>query len=262
MTSAPAQPRFWLSGRCWAAIAFVFAVQVALFQLTLNRPPAAVRNAGIAPVIRMSYRQPREWFVLEDPTLFALPHEQGFSGSAWLQMPLFEFRPADWSEPARMLTLPVQELGERFESYVQTNRVPAFPTIVTREPKLSSPGTATRGPVIVHSTLSIDGDLARRRLLSRFTLPAWSAGDLLTNSVVQLLVDARGNTVSAVLLPPGSNSREADQRALQLAKAARFEAVPSPVTVKDPSAGLTVGRMVFQWETLPQPSTNSVAAGP
>jgi hypothetical protein len=269
MTPAPAHPRFWLSGRWWAAIALVFAIQVALFQLTQNRTPVVPRNVTIAaPVIRMSYRQPREWFVLEDPTLFALPHYQGFSGPAWLQIPPFEFHPADWTEPVRLLSLSAPELGSRFVNYVQTNRGPTFPTIVAREPRLSLPETVAPGPVIVHSTVRIEGELARRRLLSCFTLPAWPYTDLLTNSVVQVLVDARGNTVSAVLLPPGNSSRDtsapsprrADQLALDLAKAARFEPLPA-ATHPDPVAGLTVGRMIFEWETVPSPVTNNVSAG-
>ncbi len=268
MTTVPVQPRFWLTGRWWAAIAFVFTVQVVLFQLTQNRPPLASRKAAAAPIIRISYHQPREWFVLEDPTLFALPHYQGFSGPAWLQIPPFEFRPSDWSEPARLLSLPALELGTRFVNYVQTNHPPAFPTIVVREPRLALPDTVAPAPLIVHSAVRIEGDLAGRRLLSRFVLPAWPYTDLLTNSVVQMLVDARGNPVSAVLLPPGNSSRDtnapsprrADQLALDLAKSARFEALPA-AAFPNPSAGLTVGRMIFQWETVPPPLTNSIPAG-
>ena len=45
---------------------------------------------------------------------------------------------------------------------------------------------------------------------------------------------------------------QADQRALELARAARFA----------PSSRLTIGRMIFNWHTVPPPDTNAPAASP
>jgi len=75
---------------------------------------------------------------------------------------------------------------------------------------------------------------------------------------VQVLVDAAGNVVSAVLLPPAnpgdaaSQFATADQRALELARRLRFEPAPR----------LTVGQMNFDWRTVAPPATNSPAAVP
>ena len=96
-----------------------------------------------------------------------------------------------------------------------------------------------------------------------FALTPEPGTDLLTNSVVQLIVDARGNTFSAVLLP-NLNSRDpdqsrADQSALNLAQHARFEATP---TTGDAVGGITFGTMVFQWQTVPKPATNSPTTTP
>ena len=82
--------------------------------------------------------------------------------------------------------------------------------------------------------------------------------DVIAPSRVQVLVDAIGDVVSAVLLPPddseaaASHYDAADQRALELARAMRFA----------PSSCLTVGRMFFYWHTVPPPATNSPAASP
>ena len=256
MMSSSVEPRGWSVGRWWVAIGCVFVVQVALFQFAQNRPPIMPRNAAVGPVIHMSGPQTSEWVLLEDPTLFALPHAQDFSGAAWLRFAPLEFHPSDWSEPARLFALPVAELGAGFINFIQTNAAPSFPTILVPEPKMTMPAATVSSPLMVPSRLQVEGDLAKRRLVSRFTLPAWTHSDLLTNSAVQVLVDARGNTVSAVLLPPGSGAREADQQALDLARSARFEPVPGAPT------GLTVGRMVFLWETLPLETTNSPGAIP
>jgi len=98
----------------------------------------------------------------------------------------------------------------------------------------------------------LDGPLAHRRLLVTPQLPGWPSAELLTNSVVQLLVDAQGRTISAVLLAPGirlKQQEDADASALALALAAQFEPAPS--------AAATVGTMVFEWLTLPPAATNA-----
>jgi hypothetical protein len=64
--------------------------------------------------------------------------------------------------------------------------------------------------------------------------------------------------VSAVLLPSddpevaASRYYTADQRALELARAARFS----------PSSQLAIGRLIFDWRTVAPPATNSPAAAP
>jgi len=77
-------------------------------------------------------------------------------------------------------------------------------------------------------------------------------------SVVQALVDATGNVVSAVLLP-SENSMEVagrtaigDTTALQIALKLRFA----------PSSQRTLGRLIFNWRTVPLPATNAPAASP
>jgi hypothetical protein len=82
---------------------------------------------------------------------------------------------------------------------------------------------------------------------------------------VQLLVDARGNTVSAVLLVAGSGATqsEADQRALNLARAAQFEAVePGAAKPATQSADWSIGTMIFEWQTVLEPSTNTPPPAP
>ena len=85
-------------------------------------------------------------------------------------------------------------------------------------------------------------------------LPSWPASDLLTNSVVQVWVDADGQSLSPALLLPGSGSREADQLAIKLSRTARFAPLPSN------RAELTPGTLIFEWHTVPP--TNSIPVPP
>jgi hypothetical protein len=260
MISAPVEPQRWPRRRWWFAVALMLALQAMLVFLAEERSLPVPRQPVSAPLIRLSAGAPSELLALYDPTLFALPQREGFSGEAWLKsIPSLEFRPPDWTEPPRWLQLSADPLGAGFKDFLRANVSPPFPTIVAREPRSSAPELFPTGPVSTASTLRIEGGLAKRRLLSRPELPAWTNTDVLANSVVQLLVDAQGNTFSAVVLPPGSGLNDADQCALETAKAARFNAVEptGPGRAKNPAAELTPGRMIFEWQTRFAKSTNT-----
>jgi hypothetical protein len=68
---------------------------------------------------------------------------------------------------------------------------------------------------------------------------------------VQVLVNGTGEVVSAVLLlsdnPGEVHDADADQRALELARAARFA----------PAPGLTIGKLIFDWCTVAPVATNA-----
>jgi len=82
--------------------------------------------------------------------------------------------------------------------------------------------------------------------------------DLLANSSVQVVVDANGNVLSAVLTQdpgrspvlsaPGSGSAEADRLALDLAKSVRFAPLPRKAGL---APRLMVGTIVLEWQTIP-----------
>jgi TonB family protein len=263
MISAPAESRGW-SARHWgSAVAVVFALQVASIFWLEDRSPIAPRRPD-APVLRFSDNRMGELLALEDPTLFALPHRQGFSGEAWLNGPSLPFQPEDWSEPARLLSLDVQDLGACLTNFVETDIPAPFPTVALLKPELTVPASFSIAPPATPSRLRLEGELANRRLLSSPQLPRWTNADLLADSIVQLLVDAQGDPLSAVLLPPGSGLEDADRCALELARAARFEPLkPGGSTTRNrPSQGLSVGTMVFEWQTIPAPFTNTASTTP
>jgi hypothetical protein len=263
MISALAEPRDWSAGRWWITIALVFGLQVAAIVWLKDRSPPRPRKPAAAPVFRLMGTRSEELLALEDPTLFALPHLQGFSGKAWLEIPPLTFPRTDAPAPERWLLLSPAELGVDFEDFARTNRPPPFQTFAALEPELKTPGNPLPPPVSPPSRLRIEGELAGRVLLSRPSLPSFTNTDLLTNSVVQLLVDARGGALSAVLMPPGSGSEKADQFALDMARNARFKPLPLPARqASDALPPLSMGTLVFEWQTRLAPATNAPAKSP
>jgi hypothetical protein len=261
MTLTPVESHAWPRFRFWLAIVLVFVFQLACIYLLSAHVTATPRKSYVAPIVFLASNSTNELLALSDPTLFALPHRQGFSGPAWLQVPPVEFHPGDWTEPPRWLPMSVLPLANLFAQFVATNNFVSFQLAAKPEPELTLPDVPITTPLVTNSTLRVEGDLARRKLISPLALLVQAHPDILTNSVVQILVDARGHVVSPpLLLPPGSGLTEADQTAVRLARRARFEPLNVPRHgATNLAENLTLGTMIFEWFTA---ATNAPAAAP
>lgn len=257
------------SGRRWTlTIVAALFIQIGLlawlghgmrFQSTPPEVRTTIDLAGDPWLTEQIQRLP----MYRDPTLFALPNLQGFSGSAWLHFTPLENTPRDWAEPVRTLSLDPRQLARTFQPFTATDL--AGPLLTADRPILRITGTdafVPNQPVSGRSEISLEGPLAARPLLAPPALPSWQHRDILSNSVVQLSVLATGEPFSAVLLS-GSGRAEADQSALAFATRTRFaplDANPGePATVAGP---LVSGRMLFHWHTLPIIPTNLVPGSP
>jgi hypothetical protein len=247
----------WTRSRWVTLVVLVFAAHVLLLFVFGGRKQIVPRAVTNVPTLNLA-DDSSEWLALNDPTLFALPHQKDFASAIWLPAPAVNPPSFRWTEPPRWLTLPADELGLAFNQFMQTNRFASFEPQLKPPVKLSAPGLPAESALAQTSTLQIQDDLAQRRLLDQMILPSWPYANVIAPSKVQLLVNEAGDVVSAVLLPPGSGYAaadqydQADQRALELARTARFA----------PSSSLTVGRMIFNWHTAPPADTNSPAATP
>jgi hypothetical protein len=244
----------WPLSRWLMLIALVFVAHVALIFAFGERKPAAPRAVTNVPELKLTTNSD-EWLALNDPTLFAQPNLAGFAGPAWLEPPHVEFHRQEWTEQPRPLSLPVTELGGTFNQFMQTNHFAASQFELKPPAKFIAPVALVEPDLAKTSTVRVEGGLTQRRLLTPMNLPSWPYADVIAPSKVQVLVNEAGNVVSAVLLP-SDNSLEAlshynaaDQRALELARAARFT----------PSPGLTIGRFIFDWHTIAPPATNAPA---
>jgi TonB family protein len=200
-----------------------------------------------------------ELLALQDPTLFVLPHRDNFSGEAWLKAPAQEFAPTNWTEPPLPLPLPPEELGAAFATFMQTNSPSRFHPNTGALIDGADLGPVPMPPITNSFTLRVEGDLAKLRLLTLLRLPPQTSADLLTNTVVQVLVDAQGYPFSAVVLSK-SGSDAADADALALAKTVRFEPAETPALGVVLPDKMTSGKLIFEWQTQPPPATNAPPA--
>ena len=250
-------PAGWTRTRWLMIFVLFFIAHLGFIFAFGERKPVTPR--AVADVLTLQLADDTgELLTLNDPTLFALPHQRDFRSAGWLKMPDIKPPSFRWTEPPRWLPLAAENLGAAFNQFMQTNDFSGYQLQFKPPPKLSAPAWPVAPALAQTSTLQIEGELATRRPLNEVNLPSLPDNDVIAPSKVQVLVDTAGNVISTILLP-SENSLEAsgryeaaDQRALELARAMRFA----------PSAHLTFGRLIFNWHTVPVPVTNAPGISP
>jgi TonB family protein len=235
----------WSRTKWLVLIALVFAAHIALIFAFGEKGEIVPRPAKNVPMLKLA-NDSDELLALDDPTLFALPHERDFASAALLKIPGVKQTPFRFTESPHYLPAPdVENLGATFQQFMRTNYFAGFQLNFKPPPKLSEPVLPIEPVLAQNSTLQIAGELAQRKLLNEINLPSLPFNDEIAPSKVQALVDAGGNVVSVVLLE-SSGLDAADSRALETARAARFA----------PAKNLAVGQMIFNWRTIPMTTTN------
>jgi hypothetical protein len=259
-TANPPAPEFvgpprsegWPRSRWLAVIALVFATHVALIFLFGEKKEIAPRVATNVPTLTFANGSD-ELLALNDPTLFALPQQGDLANAAWLKIHDVKQPSFRWTEPPRPLPLAVDNLGMAFNRFMQTNFFSSAPLDFKPAAELSTPTLPIETALVQNSTMQIEGELASRQLPAQISLTNWPYADVIAPSKVQVLVDAAGNVVSTVLLPPDNDFTAADyydaanQRALEIARALRFA----------PSSRPAFGRIIFNWHTVPPETTTN-----
>ena len=238
----------WAYSRWLTLVAVIFAAHIGLLFAFGAHKSIVPQAAANVPLLRLA-DPANELITLSDPTLFALPHPMDVMPALRAQTSDSEPPSFRWTEPPRWLPLPVAALGADFGEFMQTNRFAGLELQLKPGLTFSTPVLPLVPVLPEASTVRIEDGLAQRQLLTNLDLPSWPYADVLAPSVVQTIVDAAGNVVSTVLLPPGSGWDDADRRALDLARTARFAPAPR----------LTIGRLIFYWHTVPLPATNAPA---
>jgi len=241
----------WSRLRWFVGIAIAFAAHIGLIYIFGSRDPVVPRAVARPPSIQFTTRQ-SELLTLGDPTLFALPHPRGFAAASWLQPPGVGYSPFRWTEPPEMLTLSSLELENVFVSYPQSNGVSRIVLETLPPPRLTQTATTEETTALKQrSTVRIGSGLANRQWLNEpALLRSWPATELLTNSVIRVMVGEDGRVLSPALLPPGSGLKAADQTALEIARTARF-------APENPQVGDTTGYLIFGWHTVAPTETNT-----
>ena len=254
--------------RRWALLVLLLMVLQFGFIAWLSRvKPAAPRFIAPEPKVYLATGSSAQWAGMSDPTLFVLANRRGFSGAAWLQIPPQTNDLPKWSdEQVRPFALPAGQLGSQAGEFLRTNLPAAFELAPKSGPVFDTLPSAN-SLEDAHSTLTIQGDLASRPLLSQLKLESWPGTEILTSSEVSVAVDAHGDVFSVVLVAHcgptiDTNAQNADARALLLAASARFQPIPPavPARLSAASPRLQWGKLVFHWHTIP--GTNMATAIP
>jgi hypothetical protein len=177
--------------------------------------------------------------------VFAGAHEHGFSAAAWMIRPKQEFALTNPPPAPRYLAFvrtPLTLPAERESKFRREDDLPELQFTLPSDPQ--------------KSILMIGGELKNRGLIRVIDVPVQIASDVLSNTVVQVAVRADGFPFSARVIS-GSGSRGADDVALDLAKKARFSALPQ--VRPGEGAEMQWGELVFQWFTAGPNMTNSPA---
>jgi hypothetical protein len=261
MSSTPTEQAGWRQGRWWFWLAMVFLAQLGLILGLSDRSPLLVRPSPAGPRIDLAANASPELLALHDPTLLALPHPQGFSGPAWLKVQPQEFHSVDWDEPTNWLALPVAELGTSLRQSLGSNRLATLDWPAMPHPELTVPEVRPTLVFPQKSGLRIEGELAQRPMTQGLELRSWplrtnSAGEasFLTNTILQMVVDAMGKPVSVTVLTR-SGLPQADDEAVKQARSARFEPLAhnAPIGTSNALVSLNWGRLVFEWHTDSSP---------
>jgi TonB family protein len=244
----------------YGSVLACFAAQVLLIVLLGERGVPSLKAIPFATSVHLvsdpwSMEQLAAFTELSDPSVFALPSAEGFSRAGWLTYKLVSDEFAESPEKPRWLQVDPQALGRELAAFLATNAAPpirlgdqSMPESLALQPR---PSAELNFP---QSELRIGGALAQRKLLTPVQLPPQPHGDVLTSSVVHLLVDADGAPISTALVS-GSGSKEADKYALAATKRLRFK----PERTRQ---AVTSGTASFFWQTLPpQAATNILSPG-
>lgn len=267
MSPEPSDLPRWTNRKWLLTIFLVFLLQLALVLYLGERPLAPKPAPQFGTSIRLavepwSQEQLAAAPMVSDPMLFALPNPRSFSGQAWFTFSPLEYHFTDWSEPQRWLDLDTNRLAADFSFLVEKQETPSL--LVADKPMPGLAGIeifAPAPPMRTQSSFRFEGDLAKRSLVRALEAPSWQSTDILTNSVVQMIVDIRGFTVSAILLST-SGLKEADQFALKAATTAQFEPLPQSSRGKDRKETPSFGRLVFEWHTIAPKITNTAQLSP
>jgi hypothetical protein len=247
----------WTRSRWLMLVVLIFAAHVGLVFAFGARKPVVPRPVTQAPTVALA-EDTDELLALNDPTLFAMPHPRDVTSVLRVKTSAFKPPPFRWTEPPGWLALSAEALGAVFGEFMQTNRFAGLELQLKPPLTLSTPVLPIEPVLPQASTLQKADGLAQRQLLTPLDLPSWPYADVIAPSRVQVLVNAAGEVVSTALLPPdnrleaASRYDAADQRALDLARTARF--APAPL--------LTLGRLIFHWHTVPMTNTNAPGAPP
>jgi hypothetical protein len=266
MTAETVESRTWSPLKWAVVVTTILALQTGFF-FWFTRPPGLTARTRPATLsIRLPDGQPADLLGYINPSVLVRVNSRGFSGQAWLQIPPVAYNPVESNPPPFLLQLQADHLGDAVTQALTNSLSQPFEVAARPAPRFDN---YSPSPLVVptESTLSIEGELAGRPLLARPVLKLQPADTILTNTVVDVVVDGEGRVFAPPVLDPASSPRPAesagaDADALTATANLLFQPLPRvPGRSRLAAPILTPGRVVFHWQTIPTPTaTNDTAA--
>jgi hypothetical protein len=259
MSLEMAQSPTWSPLKWTALIGCILALHAGLFlwfaRPSVRPPQSSQAGPGTSTPVIQSGDLPGSI----NPLLLVRPDARGFSGPAWLQIPPLTYNPEVSNPQPFLLSLQSERLGAGIAGALSNTL--SRPFEVARRPEQTRdklnyfPALNEKAPA---SSVAVEGDIAGRSPALPVLGPQ-PADTVLSNTVVQITVDAEGNEFTPPVILESSGSADADAEALNVARNLRFQALlrtpgrppPAPTSLSD-------GQLVFQWQTVPK-TTAAVA---
>ncbi|MFT4590404.1 MAG: hypothetical protein ACI8QF_004535 [Limisphaerales bacterium] len=235
-----------------AHLGFLFA-----FAAPPVKPPLAQKD-GLQITLLIDAKSNERWLDstrYDDPTILALGHRGGFSGSAWFGAEEVSVEALRWSGEPSFMRPAIETLGGSFlatagapsksDALSSERRMPAF---VTR--------SASTNPISSVSRVKYSPELDRLGIVQAPPAPRIESNESLRDSLVEIDVDRAGRVYSCRMsnerrTPPRATSErqlKADRMALDYARKVRFQPQPRKSgSLHSQSLDLTWGRLRFQW---------------
>jgi hypothetical protein len=229
----------------------VFGVQAALVIILGEK-----KSPPIRPTINAQHFQLADdsggLVALDDPTLFALPHTNNFGASRWLGPPGIVSPSFAFTEPLKELPLDSASLAMSLRVFLATNDTSVTLPTFKPESQLAEPRPIVTAALNGKTTMQIHGELAGRPLMPQpdlpwlTNLPSLTNSDWVDHTHVQVVVNAAGDVISTVTIPPSSLvavpvDTGGNRQAEALARKLRFAASGTP---------MMFGQIIFNWHTV------------
>ncbi len=214
--------------RWWGSVTLVFATQLGLIFLLSDRSPCAPARPPFR--LRLTCWTPARktsWPSRTPPSL-PCPTSRGFPGRPG-SIHAAGFSPGRPAGPAALAALQPAVLGRTFQQLLALRLNADRPSPRPPLPELFRPALPAQRLGPAESELVVAGELAGQGPLAAIPLPPQPHADLLTNTVVSVVVDGLGQPVTTTLLA-GSGRTEADRRALDHARQFRFRPLDPGLT--------------------------------
>lgn len=250
--------RFWLWG-----FLFIFLVHAfAIFRFSDRRDPAPALPPAEAFLYsgldEKGQQRVSEAVLFSDPTLFALPHAESFSGGAWIHFHPDLPKLSNWSATPEWLALPSEQLGNSLLDYVATNHLAEEQLLASMRAPENLEIRLPDSPLIAETTVRVEGPLAARKLIGVPSLPSATNADVLHRTVVAVSVNGDGVVETAALIGD-SGSKAADDQAVDLARLFAFDSVSIRDAHGRENSTPMLGRLIFTWHVTNASATTASA---